>query len=179
MQRIPYPDPTDLSEEKQSLLADPNFVSINLTRMMMHAPDEFWRPQRALGRAAVWHATITDQEREIVILRVAYLSSSDYELHHHLALARTAGLTDAQIDAMRTGDLSCLTARERCLAEFVSQVVLLVAPDDACVSAMRAAFGDVQLFEVLAIIGYYMAMARIAAVSGIPLDGDAIASWTR
>ena len=41
------------------------------------------------------------QMRELAILRVAYLMDCEYELHHHVPLARRAGLSAAQIEALR------------------------------------------------------------------------------
>jgi 4-carboxymuconolactone decarboxylase len=177
MTRIPYPDPATLCAAKQARLADTSFPAINVVRMAMHTPDELWAAQRSLGRACVLHTTITDRERELLILRVAYLSNSPYELHHHLSLAKTAGLTGAEIDAMRSGDYACLAAKDRALAQFVSEVVLDVSPSDKTLAAMREAFGDVQLFEVLAIVAHYMSIARQAAVSGIELDSEAVTDW--
>jgi len=43
----------------------------------------------------------TRQMRELAIVRTAYLMQCDYELDHHLPMARRAGLSDAQIEALR------------------------------------------------------------------------------
>ena len=44
--------------------------------------------------------------REVIILRVGHLQNSPYELAQHVSLARTAGLSEQQIDALvGTGDL--------------------------------------------------------------------------
>ena len=164
--RIPYPDPAMLSEEKRNIL---NTVSpmLNIMKILMVAPDPFWRGQRALGRSAVVDTTISDQHRELMVLRVAYLSASDYELYHHLPLGKTAGLSDAKCDAMQTGDFAVLDPAERALADFVTETVLHISPSDATLAAMRAHFSDAQVMEVVLIVGYYMMIARVIAVTGI------------
>jgi len=176
--RIPYPDPETLSEEKREVLAKFNPM-LNIMRMLMVAPDPFWRGQRALGRSAVVDTTISDQHRELLVLRVAYLSKSDYELYHHLPLGKTAGLSDAKCEAMRTGDFAVLDEPERALAQFVTETVLDIAPGDATLAAMRTHFPDPQIMEVVMIVGYYMMIARVIAVSGIGTDEPAMQSWKR
>lgn len=50
--------------------------------------------------------TFTARMRELIILRTAHLQGSPYELSQHLELARSAGLTDTQINAIiDAGDL--------------------------------------------------------------------------
>lgn len=177
--RLPYPDRDSLSDEKREVLGGKFGRVLNISHMLMHAPDPFWRGQRALGRAAVWETSISDRLRELLILRVAYLSESDYELYHHLPLGRAAGLSDAQCEAMRTGDYACLSEEERALARFVTELVADVTPRDETLAAMRAHFPDAQMFEVMMIVGYYMLIARVIAVSGVECDETAVETWTR
>jgi alkylhydroperoxidase family enzyme len=176
--RIPYPDPADMSEEKREILTKFSPM-LNIMRILMVAPDPFWKGQRALGRSAVVDTTISDQHRELLVLRVAYLSDSAYELHHHLPLGRTAGLSDAKCEAMRTGDYAVLDDQERALAQFVTEVVLEITPGDATLAAMRKHFSDAQVLEVTLIIGYYMMIARVIGVTGIGTDEPAVQSWKR
>jgi len=176
--RVPYPDPETLSEEKQAVLTTVSPM-LNIMRMLMMAPDPFWRAQRALGRAAVQSISISDRHRELLILRVAYLSNSDYELYHHLPLGRTAGLSGAQCEAMRTGDYAALDETERALAQFVTELVQDVTPGDATLAEMRAHFPDPQMFEVIMIVGYYMMVARVIGVSGLECDETALEAWAK
>jgi alkylhydroperoxidase family enzyme len=176
--RVPYPDPATLSEEKREVL-DNVSPMLNIMRILMVAPDPFWRAQRGLGRAAVVSTSISDQHRELLVLRVAYLSESDYELYHHLPLGRSAGLSEAKCEAMRTGDYAVLDEQERALAQFVTELVLNVAPSDETLAAMRAHFPDPQMFEIVMIVGYYMMIARVIGVSGIQCDEAAVERWGR
>lgn len=176
--RIPYPDPETLSDEKRQILSNVSPM-LNIMRMLMVAPDPFWRGQRVLGRSAVVDTTISDQHRELLVLRTAYISDSEYELYHHLPLGKNAGLSDAKCDAMRTGDFDVLDDQERALAQFVTELVLNVSPSDEALAAMRAHFPDPQLMEVVLIVGYYMMIARVIAVSGIGTDEPAMERWKR
>ncbi|MBT2187799.1 carboxymuconolactone decarboxylase family protein [Sphingobium nicotianae] len=176
--RIPYPDPEMLSDEKRDILTRMSPM-LNIMKILMVAPDPFWRGQRALGRSAVVDTTISDQHRELLVLRVAYLSNSDYELYHHLPLGRTAGLSNTKCDAMRTGDFGVLDEAERALAQFVTETVLDITPADETLAGMRAHFSDAQVMEVVLIVGYYMMIARVIGVTGIGMDEAAVQTWKR
>jgi len=177
MSRIPYPDPETLSVEKRRVLDGAEGRVVNVSRMAMHAPQGLWFTQRQLGRAVIFDTTLDDRLREMVILRVAYLSNSDYELFHHLSISENLGVTVAQQEAMRTGDFSALTEQERTLGIFVTEVVRDVAPSDATLAQARAQFSIEQLFEMVVVCGSYMLTARMAGLGGIEPDGVAIANW--
>jgi len=179
MNRVPYPNPETLSAEKRAVLSGAEGRVLNVSRMAMHAPDALWLAQRRMGRAAVYEAVLDARLREMLILRIAHLSGSEYELFHHLRIAETAGVTPEQSDAMRTGDFSGLTEQDRALATFVTEVVRDVSPSDAALQAARDAFGLPLVFEMVVLIGSYMLTARVAAVSGAELDDVAVTGWHR
>jgi len=179
MNRVPYPDPEALSAEKRAVLSGAEGRVLNVSRMAMHAPDALWLAQRRLGRAAVYEAVLDARLREMLILRVAYLSGSEYELFHHLKIAETAGVTPEQSDAMRTGNFSALSDQDRALADFVTEVVRDVSPSDKTLQAARDAFGLPLVFEMVVLIGGYMLTARVAAVSGVELDEVPVKGWQR
>jgi 4-carboxymuconolactone decarboxylase len=178
MPRIPYPDPADLSEEKRKTLEIPGPGTLNISRMYLHNPDILWKGQHALAVASVRGTTIEHRLREVLILRVAYLSRSDYELFHHETIARNLGLTEPEMEALRTGDLAALGEKEAVLARFVTEVVEQVSPSDEALAALRRHFLDAQVIEITTIVGYYMMLARVAAVGGIETEDKAIQSWT-
>jgi alkylhydroperoxidase family enzyme len=177
MTRFPYPDPDSLSEAKRTVLAGTQGRVLNVSRMAMHAPDALWLGQRQLGRAAVYESTLDERLRELLILRVAYLSKSDYELFHHLSIAKNLGVTAEQIDAMRTGDFARLSKDEQALAQFVTEIVANVSPSDATLERARASFPTEQLFEMVVLCGSYMLTARMAALGGVEFDDAPVASW--
>jgi 4-carboxymuconolactone decarboxylase len=177
MSRLPYPDPATLSPEKSEVLTGSSGRVLNVSRMLMHAPDPLWSAQRKLGRATVYEATLDERLREILILRVAYLSNSEYELFHHLKIAENLGVTLEERESLRTGDFAALGPQERALAAFVTEVVRDVSPSDATLQALREVFPIPQIFEIVILIGGYMTTARIAAVGGVDLDGTAVEGW--
>ncbi len=179
MSRIPYPEPADLSEQKRAFMAAPTHRLLNVVRMALHTPDGLWERQRDLSVATVLMSTMDPRLREVLILRVAHLSNSDYELHHHLSIARQLGMDDAVLRALETGDYGALSEEERVVAQFTTEVVVEVGPSDETLAATRALFSDALIFEMIAIIGVYMMTARIVAVAGVEIDDVAVSSWDK
>ena len=58
-----------------------------------------------------------------------------------------------------------------------TEVVRDVSPSEATLAATRALFSDALIFEMVAIIGVYMMTARVIAVGGCEIDGEAVSSW--
>ena len=175
--RIPYPEPETLSAAKRAYLDDPALRVLNIARISMHAPDPIWKATVDMAIAVVSNTLIDDRMREVIVLRVAYLSKSEYELFHHVSLGRAVGLSDAAIAGLESGDFSALTPEERLVAHFTTEVVRDVSPGDETVAAMREIYSDERIFEMLGIIGSYMNAARVAAVAGIEPDHLAVKSW--
>jgi len=179
MSRIPYPDPADLSDEKRAYVEQVGPRMLNVVRMSLHTPHGLWEAQRDLAAGSVMKATIDPRLREVLILRVAHLSKSEYELYHHLSIARNLGLSEAVLAALESGDYAALSPQERAIAQFTTEVVEDIAPSDETLAAVRALFSDALVFEMIALIGNYMLTARVVGVSGCGLDGSALAGFER
>ena len=179
MSRIPYPKLEDLSPAKRAFATTPGMRMLNIIRMAMHTPDGMWEKQRDFSVSAVGPSLIGPRLREILVLRIGALSNSEYELHHHRSLARNQGIDDATIRAVEKGDFASLGEKESVVAQFTSELVTNVSPSDQTLALARAHFSDAAIFEMVAIIGIYMMNARIIAVGGCELDGQAVESWDK
>ncbi len=88
MPRIPYPDITQLPEVTQKTLA---MRAAQCRAHLCRMPRRTCSKRRGSSAAPSPHPEALEPRlRETVILRVAYLSNSDYELHHHVPLGRAA-----------------------------------------------------------------------------------------
>lgn len=177
MNRIPYPTRAQLSDAKRAYVDDPALRLLNIARISMHAPDPIWKATVAMAIAVVTDTLIDDRMREVIVLRVAYLSNSAYELFHHVSMGKSVGLSEAAITGLKSGDFSALTPDEALVAQFTTEVVRDVSPTDETLAAMRSRYSDERIFEMLGIIGSYMNAARVAAIAGIENDDLAIKSW--
>ncbi len=178
MSRVPYPDMDQLSPLKHDRIFAPGrrYV-LNVQKMNLHIPDALWAAQADLGAAAMQAAGFDARTKELVVLRVAVLDKSEYELFHHRGLGLDAGIRQAELDAVEAGDLGAFPPRERALLEFVDEVVRDVSPSDETLARIRKHFSLPEVFAVVTIIGSYMLTSRLAAVGGVEFDEKPVNQW--
>jgi 4-carboxymuconolactone decarboxylase len=145
---------------------------------MLHSP-AVGGPMQELGAALRFRTSFTKREREIAILVVAANLRSDYEWYAHERVGRRAGLTDAELTALRTGAVPILAdARERIIYEAARALAAdgdLTAPMFA---EATASLGRGAVVELVTLVGYYTALAlqlRVFRV-GVP-EGESPPSW--
>ncbi|WP_175779524.1 carboxymuconolactone decarboxylase family protein [Burkholderia anthina] len=117
---------------------------------------------------------IANKDREMIILRVGALSSSQYERMQHLPLARQAGWTDAEIQKIEQG--SGVDARSQAILQFVEECVKAVRVSSQTFARVREFFSETQMAELTLLVGHYMMTARFVETLDVPLDAAAT-SW--
>jgi 4-carboxymuconolactone decarboxylase len=166
MARIPYPDP---SQEFTTLS-----VQLNLFRMLAHAGTTGKRVL-SLGAALLSQLDLPPHVRELAILQVAHESGTDYEWVQHVPLARLAGVTQAQIEAIEQGALpnGLFTDREEHVLLFTKEVCAGRTISDADFAGMTQGFTSREIVELLLTIGYYTLLASFMKVLAIDSDDPA------
>jgi 4-carboxymuconolactone decarboxylase len=123
---------------------------------------------QALGSSVRYDTGLDDRCREIAILAVAAHWRSDFEWYAHEAVARSAGLDDAELAAVRDGRYAALTGREAVVARTVAALVARGDLDDAEYLEAAEAVGPAGLFELLTLVGYYATLALQLRVFRVP-----------
>ena len=167
MSRIPYPDVAALPETMRRMIAG---TPLNVVRMAAHASPPLFQAQGALGYAIAQPEVLEPRVREIVILVVAFLSDSEYELQQHRPLALSAGLTEADVAAIGDGEYGRLEPRLAAIAEFAAATVRDLRPSDEVFAKVRPHVTDRELVNIVLTVGCYMSLARLIAVTGIEPD---------
>jgi len=167
MSRIPYPDLSQLPDEMQRMLAG---TPLNIVRMGAHASQAMFEAQGRLAYAIASPDVLDPKLRETAILRVARLADSRYELHHHHALARVAGLEENEIAAILSGDYASLDPLLAAVAAFTDEIVRDVSPSDITLERLRALVSDRVLVNIVLTVGNYMTIARLIAVTDPEID---------
>jgi 4-carboxymuconolactone decarboxylase len=136
-------------------------------------------PLQELGAAVRFRTSFTGREREIATLVVAARHRSDYEWYAHERAGRRAGLSEAELTALRTGaDPVLADARER----IVHEAARALAGDGDLSAPMfaeaTATLGRAAVVELVTLVGYYAMLAtqlRVFRV-GVPY-GAARPPW--
>lgn len=116
------------------------------------------------GRLAV-------SDTELVILRVARLRKSRYELQQHTRLGLTRGVDKALQDRIFTGpNAEGLTDRQRALLRAVDEFVTLRDMSDDTFAGLASHLDRRQIIEFCALAAHYDGIAAILATLRVPLD---------
>ncbi len=161
MARISYPDldRPEIAPLAERIKAERGGKLLNLYRMLLHSPPvaEGWL---AFLTAIRQKSGLAARVRELVIMRIAVLNAAEYEFQAHLPFARAERVSEAQIQALRTGDTTIFDERERAaLAYAEASTRTIRVPDDVFV-AVRRNFDDREIVELTATIGAYNLVSR-------------------
>ncbi|MDQ4055725.1 MAG: carboxymuconolactone decarboxylase family protein [Actinomycetota bacterium] len=103
---------------------------------------------------------LTRRETELVILRVATLSGSDYELEQHRRLGRRAGLSAAEIDRVTNGPGDAVWSDgDRLLLEVTDELHATADLSEETWSRLHAAYDEPRCIEVVMLVGHYQMLA--------------------
>jgi 4-carboxymuconolactone decarboxylase len=146
--------------------------NLNVFRVLANAPQVFSGWTQMVDELFD-SPTFSLRTREVVILRVARLQGSRYELSQHTGIARSAGLTQRQIDAILSdGDLdeADFSDTERVVLDLATELCTTHRLTDDSFAAGRAALSDEALTELLMLISCYYGLALVLNAADVDVD---------
>jgi alkylhydroperoxidase family enzyme len=183
------------SQESKFVRADPrvrsgrikelgplNWVVWRLISAGMRVPDAhlFGTLGRARGLFRGWlyysgklmpGGKLSSFEREIMILRIAYLRDSAYELDYHTRIGRRVGVTPEVLESVRAGaQAPAWNDRQRTLLSAVEALAHDGDLDDATWTALAEHYDPRQLIEIVLRFAHYDGLATTIRVLRIPRD---------
>lgn len=129
---------------------------------------------QALGGAIRYGSVLSARARELAILAVAAAEDSSFERYAHEAVARTIGLTEADLAAVRAGSAVAGADVEETVVLDTARVLLARADlDDDEYARALGTLGERGLVELTALIGYYRTLALQLRVFGVGVPSGA------
>lgn len=121
----------------------------------------------------LFESTLSDRQRELVILRVAGVRGADYEFAQHVSYALDAGLSREEIAALR-GDLDAdrWEPSELSLLAAVDELVADARVSDETWRLIAAELTDQQLLDLVFTVGAYDLLAMMLRTFDVQLDDD-------
>lgn len=133
---------------------------------------ELFRCHMDLG-SAIFNGRLPPRERELAVLRIAWLSQSPYEWGEHVGISQRFGVTPEEVGRIQQGsstpgwsehDAAILRGVEDLLADY--------GLADATWTVLARTWDEPQLIEFLMIVGHYVATAFVQNTLRIRLTGD-------
>jgi len=157
--RVPYNDlPDDLP------------VKNNLVKVA-YANPEMFRGFASLSGRVHSASHLPDRTRELVIMRVTGMLDAEYEWRAHARIAARNGVTDADLEALRSGDDDHFEGAERAAIVFTGAFERREV-DDAAWNAARAFYSEVELLDMCVLAGFYGLASRFTLAVDLEPDAD-------
>jgi alkylhydroperoxidase family enzyme len=171
--RVEYPDASKFTHEQREQF---DRLPINLTRMLLFCPVEMVKS--FLDFALSFRAgNLEPKLRELVILRMATLRASSYELMHHLPAAKMAGLSEQEISAITSAQPSGLDQKQFVMTQLVDDCSQLGKVSDPTFEKAAKLFSVAQIAEATLLAGLYEMLACFLKTMGVELDQHPL-SWS-
>lgn len=152
-------------------LAQGPMGNLNIFRVMAHNPKLLRDWLRMATPLLTGGLSLEPRLREIAILRVAQNCRSEYEFGQHIPIARTVGLTDAEMTALKDYESSEMFSElERALVRYVDAVSHFDAGAPEHAREMKRWLSDRELVELSFVIGHWTMVACVLVPLEVELD---------
>jgi AhpD family alkylhydroperoxidase len=173
MTRISYRDPADMTPRARELTNARG--NLNVYRTLANAEKVFagWM---VAGDAALTSPTLPIRLRELVVLRTATVMDCAYELGQHRDIARTAGVSSDEINAILS-DTDWQTmpfdTTELAVLRLTTELLTTQAVSAQTFDLAHQALGSQATVEVLMVINRYAGLALMLNALDVDLDESA------
>ncbi|MBO0852390.1 MAG: carboxymuconolactone decarboxylase family protein [Nocardia sp.] len=121
----------------------------------------------------LYGSTLTDRQRELMILRVAAIRECDYEWAQHSILAKIAGVPPEQIDKVADIELGDeWTVAEKALLAATDELLSDGVVGTPTWKILAGEFDERQLMDIVFTVGTYDMLAMAMRSFGIEPDED-------
>ena len=169
MRSVDLPEDAEIPEAAlQRLRALP---PINIYRLLGIVPQSVI-PWTNLTQA-VYECSLDPRLREIGICRQAHAADARYELHQHRFIARNNGVTEAELDAVLSEPtVTSLDVPANLVCKVADELEQRATVSDETFDELYGAFGRHGATELLFILSFYGAVARLTNATRIPIEAD-------
>jgi alkylhydroperoxidase family enzyme len=130
--------------------------------ILLRSP-ELCRRVADVGEEVRFRGRVPARLREVAIVTTAAVLECDFELRHHVPLARQAGVAEATLD-LSQHQLHDAPPDESDVVRFCVALLGQHRVDPRTFDAMRRWLDDSQLVELVVIVGYYSLLAGVINV---------------
>ncbi len=149
----------------------------NLYRVLGNAP-EMLRAWLDMAWPLRLNATTSRRVRELMILHGARLSETAFEWAHHVPLAKDAGVTEAEIDALLKGTIpDTVSDAERAALTVAEEITLGPEAAAESVEALKVHYTESEIVELVLTASFYVCVGRTLKSLDVPLEDRFTAPW--
>jgi AhpD family alkylhydroperoxidase len=167
--KIPLPSDDEISPEHRELLD--NMPPLNVFRMLAGMPKAIG-PFMQLG-GAVLSTALDARRREMAVLRVAHATDAPYEWAQHEQLARNVGVTDEEIEAIRSEEpVASLDDECNLICRVADEVSRDVRLSDEALEQAVDRYGPREAAELILLVSYYNMVSRFLESTRVEVEDE-------
>lgn len=172
--RIPPTTAADRDERTEELLASmmrrPDGTDMNIFATLAHHP-KLLKRWAAFGGTLLFGGSLPPRDRELLILRTAWLCNAEYEWGQHVGIGKSVGVSDDEIERVyRAPDSDEWSATDRALLDAVDELHENAVIGDTTWNTLAATYDHQQLIEICMVIGQYHMVAFTLNSLGIETE---------
>ena len=134
---------------------------------------ELARAYHVFNGHILYATSLSERQRELVVLRVAAVRDAAYEWAQHAVLAGDVGLTEQDLARIAEGPgAPGWSPLERAMLRAVDELVADAAIGDETWAALSAELDTHQLLDLIFTVGAYDLLAMVFRSVGVELDDD-------
>jgi 4-carboxymuconolactone decarboxylase len=145
---------------------------INVYKLLLHSPPlaETWFEH---NNAVRWSTELDGRLREMVIIRIGFLTNVAYVVKQHVPkLALAEGLTLPECEALKgSRPAGVFSERDRAVLAYTDAMTRDIQVPDAVFAEVRRHFSERQTVELTVLIGTYAMHARVFQALEIDPEG--------
>ena len=142
----------------------------NIFKTLANHP-ELARRWLVLGNHILGKSTLSERDRELVILRIGYLCQSGYEWGQHVLIARQAGMSDDEIRLAKTGpDTAGVTQLDRLLLQATDELHSDAHITDDTWQGLAENYSTEQMMDLVFTVGQYNLVSMALNSFGVQAD---------
>ena len=175
--KISLPEEAQLTPEIVATLG--KLPALNVFRMMANAPASF-EPLINFATSILLRSEFDRRKREIAVLRVAHVTRSNYEWTQHVVVAKSVGVTDGEIAAIKVdGAVTRLDAEGNLLCRVADEISRDVRLSDEALAAIIDRYGVRQATELILCCSYFNMLSRFLESTRVELESKPVLSADR
>ncbi len=168
--RLRLTEADDWDEETAALVGGSG--GLNIFRALAHHP-KLLKRWLVFGAHVLAKSSLSERDRELVILRTGWRCGSAYEFGQHTVIGRRAGISDEEIrrlTADAAADDPAWSPEDRTLVAAVDQLVADHDLDDATWAALSASRSAEQVLDIIFTVGQYTLVSTALRTLRVPID---------
>jgi len=163
----------ELTTEQQKLL-EPlgQLARLNALKTLIRCP-KFFQRFLPFGIYILQESALPSRDRELLILRIAWLCQAEYEWSHHAISGKQAGLTDQEILRITKGpNAEGWSSFDATLLQAVDELHKDAFISNSTWSALAEQYTEQQLMDLVFTVGTYNLVSMALNSFGVQLDED-------